>query len=105
MVVVASGKTGEDKGRGERLALIQGVGRGDYNYRGKLAVGWHRLLLYCEGKVHIEGKIVSILLMNWKRGIVNIPLTIPYLESRLFLCEKEASVAINTGPQSSLNLR
>ena len=37
---------------------------GDYNYRGKLAVGWHRLLSYCEGKVHIEGKIVSILLMN-----------------------------------------
>ena len=53
MVVVASGKTEENKGRGERLALLQGVGMGDYNYRSKLAVGWHRLLLYCEGEVHI----------------------------------------------------
>ena len=26
---------------------------GDYNYRGKLGVGWHRHLLYCEGEVHI----------------------------------------------------
>ena len=49
MVVVASGKTEEDKGRGERLALLQGVGMGDYNFLGKFAVGWHRPLLYCEG--------------------------------------------------------
>jgi len=29
MVVVASGETEEDKGRGERLALLQGLGMGD----------------------------------------------------------------------------
>jgi len=34
-------------------SLFQGLGMGDYNYRGKLAVGWHRPLLYCEGEVHI----------------------------------------------------
>lgn len=45
----------------ETYNLVQ---QGGFNYRSKLAVGWHRLLLYCEGKVHIEGKIVSILLMN-----------------------------------------
>ena len=33
-------------------SLFQGRGMGDYNFRGKLAVGWHRPL-YCEGEVHI----------------------------------------------------
>ena len=56
MVVVASGKTEENKGRGDRLALPQGMGMGDYNFRGMFAFGWHRLLLYCEGEVHIEAK-------------------------------------------------
>ena len=29
------------------------MGLGNHNFRGKFAVGWHRLLLYCESEVYI----------------------------------------------------
>ena len=33
---------------------------GDYRFRGKLAVGWFRLLLYCEGEVYIVVLCVNV---------------------------------------------
>ena len=53
MVVVASGKTEENKGRGERLALLQGLGMGNLDC---LCPPHNRFLLWfflCEGEVHI----------------------------------------------------
>lgn len=56
------------------MALLQGVGLGDYYFRGKLAVGWHRPLLYCEGEVHIEGKILQQLADKLKKRNCQYPL-------------------------------
>ena len=53
MVVVASGETEEDKGRGERLALLQGMGMGNRIIRGPTVALWRRGIFLCESEVHV----------------------------------------------------
>ena len=60
--VSASGKTEEDKGRGECLAILQGLDLGYHNNRGHLAANWHRRILLHDGEVHIGLK--SLLLSS-----------------------------------------
>lgn len=41
---------------------------GDYNYRSKLAVGWHRLLLHCEGEIYIVVLCVNVVFCGSARS-------------------------------------
>jgi len=51
--ISASGEAEEDKGRGERLALLQGVDMGDYSFRAPVGCGWRRGIFFCKGEVFI----------------------------------------------------
>ena len=51
--VSASGETEEDKGRGERLPLLQCLGLGDYIIRDPRAAGRRRRIFLREGEIHL----------------------------------------------------